>query len=75
VTRYTYEPIFNQIWTIADARELTPGFQASIGAVTSGRYTTRIFYDYQEGSAPVAEATKFGIDLSSVARGARRPQW
>ena len=52
-----------------DSRELMPGYQASIGAVTSGRYTSRVIFDYQEGTGPVPEAVVFGIDLSGMARG------
>lgn len=69
VTRFSYEPLYNQVATISDAREFTPGYAASIGTVTSGRYTTKVLFDYQEGTGAVTEATEFGIDISGVPRG------
>ncbi|MBI3722958.1 hypothetical protein HY251_03235, partial [bacterium] len=69
VTRFSYEPLFNQLASVTDAREFSSSYKPAIGLNAPGRFTTRFFFDYQEGTAPVAEATKYGIGLSSVPRG------
>ena len=54
----TYEPLFNQVATVTDPRGTDPSFVPPFGASgTTGRYTTKFFYGYQEMTAfPVAEA-------------------
>jgi hypothetical protein len=68
VTRMTYEPLFQQLASITDPRGTAP-YTAPLGSWSAERYTTRFFFDYQEGSGPVAEAVALGIDLSGVDRG------
>lgn len=69
VVRYTYEPLYNQIASITSPRGNAANFTPPIGSASAARYTQRFFYDYQESSDAVPEATKWGIDLSGVARG------
>ncbi|MCI0636248.1 MAG: DUF6531 domain-containing protein, partial [Actinobacteria bacterium] len=69
VTTFTYEPLYNQVASITDPRGNATGFVPPLGAASAERYTTRFFFDYQESAEPVADAEKFGIDLSSIARG------
>ncbi|MBL4849526.1 MAG: RHS repeat protein [Planctomycetes bacterium] len=69
VTTFTYEPLYNRVASVTDPRGNASGYVAPIGTVSAARYTSRVFYDYQEHSDPVDQALEFGIDLSSVARG------
>ncbi|MCI0636258.1 MAG: hypothetical protein L0206_20440, partial [Actinobacteria bacterium] len=69
VTRFAYEPLYNQLAAMTDPRGNATAFLPPIGTASPERYTTRFFFDYQEGSDPVEEAVRFGIDISAVARG------
>ena len=57
VTRYTYEPVFNQVRTVTDPRGFPTGVppldvngHLDLNDPTVMRYTTTTFFDYQEGS-------------------------
>ncbi len=66
----TYEPLYQQLASESDPREHTAGFVPPINpTVTSDRYISRWYYDYQEGSATVPEAADWDISLAGVARG------
>jgi len=67
--RRTYEPLYQQLASQSDPREHDAGFVPPIGTKAPGRYVRRWFYDYQEHSAPVAEAAEWGLSLASVSRG------
>lgn len=69
VTRYTYEPLFQQVASVTDPRGQAPGFTPPIGEADAARYTTRILFDYQESQQPVPLADALGIDLGGVPRG------
>lgn len=63
VTYYTYEPLFNQIASITDARGIDPFFRAPNpgNPVNPVRYTTNFDYDYQESTGVIEEAAQFGL--------------
>ena len=69
VTRFTYEALYNQVASTTDPRGNAANFEPPLGMASAGRYTTHSFYDYQEGTAEIAGAMKFGIDLTGVERG------
>src|SRR5579883_2043345 len=69
VSTMTYEPLFQQLATATDPRGNAAGYTPALGTATKARYTSTFFYDYQEGTASVPEAVKWGISLSSVQRG------
>lgn len=69
VTTYTYEPLFNQLATATDPRGNDPAYVPPIGNQSAARYTTQVFYDYQESSDPVPLAELLNIDISGIARG------
>jgi YD repeat-containing protein len=69
VTTFTYEPLFNQLASITDPRGNATAFVPPLGVASADRYTTRWTFDYQEGSAPVAEADTFGVDITGIPRG------
>ena len=69
VTTFTYEPLYNRIASMTDPRGNAQGYVAPIGTVSAARYTSRVFYDYQEHTDPVEQAIEFEIDLSAVPRG------
>jgi RHS repeat-associated protein len=51
VTTYTYEPIYNQVHTMTEARGNDPSYVPPNGDPNSpSRYTTVYTYDYQEGT-------------------------
>ena len=57
VTRYTYEPVFNQRRTTTDPRAFPAGSvpldafgHLNLGNSLVARYTTTLFFDYQEGT-------------------------
>lgn len=68
VTTYSYEPVFNQLATITDPRGNASGFVPPIPPFSANRYRTYFYYDYQEDSGPVADAVKYGINLTGVMR-------
>lgn len=68
VTRMTYEPLCQRLASITDPRGTAP-YTAPLGSWSAERYTSRMVFDYQEGSGPVPDAVEFGIDLSSMDRG------
>jgi RHS repeat-associated protein len=50
-TTYTYEPIYNQVHTMTEARGNDPSYVPQNGGPNSpARYTTVYTYDYQEGT-------------------------
>jgi YD repeat-containing protein len=65
VTAYTYEPLYNQLASVTDARGYAAESNAPDGTKASPeRYTRRLFYDYQEtGGAGIEEAGRFGIHI------------
>lgn len=69
-TRYTYEPLYNQIASITDSRGIAPGFRAPPGSafrpVSPSRYTTSFIYDYQEDDQLVPDAARFGIEVRGL---------
>ena len=69
VTKFTYEPLFNQVSSVIDPRGNSATFAPSIGTASPARYTTQMLFDYQEGSGSVQQASDWGIDLSGMARG------
>jgi RHS repeat-associated protein len=50
VTKFTYEPIFDQVRTIIDARGNDANYQPPLGTASAQRYTTTFTFDYQEGT-------------------------
>jgi RHS repeat-associated protein len=68
VTR-TYEPIYNQIRTVTEARGNDPSFRPQNGGATSAdRYTTVYIYDYQEGTDFAGLARQLGVSEDEVRR-------
>jgi len=49
-SRFTYEPLFNQIRTVTDARGNDPSFLPPLGAWSAERYRTSYVYDYEEAA-------------------------
>ncbi len=69
ITTYTYEPIFNQIHTMTEARGNDPSYVPQNGGANSAaRYTTTYTYDYQERTnfAGLAATIGGGITASQV---------
>jgi RHS repeat-associated protein len=65
----TYEPIYNQVRTVTEARGNDPAYLPQNGGATSAeRYTTRYIFDYQEGSNFAALARELGVSESEVRR-------
>jgi hypothetical protein len=71
VTLYSYEPLYRQVSSSTDPRKTATAFEPSLGEASAARYTTRFFYDYQEGNEDIPEAQKFDIDIAAVERGLR----
>lgn len=65
VTTYTYEPIYNRRATITDPRGNATTFTPPIGSASAERYTSRLYYDYQEGTPAqiLALAAELEVDL------------
>ncbi|MCI0633851.1 MAG: DUF6531 domain-containing protein, partial [Actinobacteria bacterium] len=65
VTTYVYEPIHNQLAAHTDPRGNASGFEPPLGEASPARYSTRWFFDYQEGDAQsvLALAAARGVDL------------
>src|SRR5262249_35218173 len=71
-TTYTYEPIYNQVRTMTEARGNDPSYVPQNGGANSpGRYTTVYTYDFQEGTNFSALGSILGI--SAAAAQARLP--
>lgn len=52
MTRYTYDPVFNQLLTETDARAYWPNFVPPNGGIASEqRYQTRYFYEFMESAS------------------------
>ncbi len=68
LTSYSYEPIFNQMKSVTDARGNDPSFVPPIDPGITGpdRYTTRFTFDYQEGANEAALALELGITVPEV---------
>ena len=61
-TVYTYEPLYNQVRTVTEARGYDPVYVPQNGGIsTPGRYTTTLVFDYQEAQGQPIEALDFGI--------------
>ncbi|MEZ6186475.1 MAG: HYR domain-containing protein [Planctomycetota bacterium] len=69
VTTFSYEPLFLRLASVTDPRGNATGYVPPLGTPSAARYTTTTTFDYQEGTDPVPEAARFGIDLSGIARG------
>lgn len=69
-TEVTYEPIYQQPAAVTDSRGLDPGFVPPIpdprGRSQRERYTTRYFFDYQEGN-PVSVLPMLAAKLGTTA--------
>ncbi|MDC0936556.1 Calx-beta domain-containing protein, partial [Pirellulales bacterium] len=64
---FTYEPIYNQLFTHVEARGLDPNHvPQNGGATSSARYTTTYAYDYQEGTDFAGLAAELGISALDV---------
>ena len=68
VSTFSYEPLFNRLASVTDPRGNATGFVPPLGTASPARYTTTFLFDWQEGSDPIAEAVKFGIDVSGYPR-------
>ena len=61
-TTLVYEPIYNQIHSVTEARGNDPGYLPQNGGVTSPkRYTTIFTFDYQEGDNLAALAEELSL--------------
>ncbi|MBI4470495.1 MAG: RHS repeat protein [Acidobacteria bacterium] len=70
VTSFTYEPVYNQVQTITEARGSDPNYVPQNGGANSpDRYRTARIFDYQEGTAIRAYAQRFGINLGDIPMG------
>jgi RHS repeat-associated protein len=66
ITRYTYEPLFNQPISITLPRGNDPSYvPQNGGAQSAARYTVRHDYDWQEAATPPAQAVELGIAIPS----------
>src|SRR5439155_27173851 len=60
-TSYTYEPIYNQVRSLTEARGNDPGFvPQNGGAQSAARYTTVYTFDYEERCDFAAISTNIG---------------
>ncbi|HXF05615.1 MAG TPA: DUF6531 domain-containing protein, partial [Blastocatellia bacterium] len=65
----TYEPIYNQVRTVTEARGNDPTYVPQNGGANSPeRYTTVYIFDYQEGTNFAALARELGVSESEVRR-------
>ena len=69
VTTIEYEPLNNRVRKMSGPRGNDPGYAPPLGSQSAARYTKTYTFDYQEGTDPVSDAVKFGIDLSGMPRG------
>jgi YD repeat-containing protein len=66
-TSYTYEPVYNQVRTVTEARGNDSRYvPQNGGAASAARYTTTSTFDYQEGNNSAALAAKTGLTQSAV---------
>jgi len=66
-TTYTYEPIYNQLRSVTEARGNDPSYLPQNGGATSpARYTTVYVFDYQEGQNFAALANELGVSQDAV---------
>ncbi len=67
-TRFTYEPIYNQLRTVVEARGNDPTYVPQNGGPNSpGRYTTTYTYDYQESTNFAALGGPMGLTPAQAA--------
>ncbi|MCG8356303.1 MAG: DUF6531 domain-containing protein [Kiloniellales bacterium] len=67
-TTYTYEPIYNQVRSVVEARGNDPSYVPQNGGATSAnRYRTRNIFDYQEGGNTAALAAAMNRPVAEVA--------
>ncbi|HZE88476.1 MAG TPA: RHS repeat domain-containing protein, partial [Verrucomicrobiae bacterium] len=68
VTAFSYEPIYNQLRTMCDARGTDPGFTPPVdpGVTGCARYTTRQTFDYEEGCDAAAVGARVGRSAAEV---------
>jgi RHS repeat-associated protein len=72
-TSFTYEPIYNRIRTVTEARGHDPGYSPPNGGPNSpGRYTTANIFDYQEGENFAALAARLGVSEAEIRERLRR---
>jgi RHS repeat-associated protein len=68
VTSYTYEPVYNQVRSVTEARGNDPGYAPPNGGPASAaRYTTTYTFDYQEGDNLAALAARTGLTQNNLA--------
>jgi RHS repeat-associated protein len=66
-TTYTYEPIYNQVHTMTEARGNDPSYVPPNGGSNSpARYTTVYTYDYQEGTDFTDLGKILGVSATQV---------
>jgi YD repeat-containing protein len=66
-TTYAYEPIYNQLARVTEARGNDPSYVPQNGGANSPqRYTTVYTFDYQEGTNFAALARELGISEAEV---------
>lgn len=66
-TTYTYEPIYNQVRTVTEARSNDPGYVPQNGGANSPtRYRTVWTFDYQEGTNFAGLGLKIGRTPAEV---------
>jgi RHS repeat-associated protein len=65
--KFAYEPIYQQMAAYIEERGNAPGFSPQNGgAASAARYTTRMIFDYQEGTNVAALAAVRGLPESFV---------
>lgn len=69
VSRFSFEPLYNQIASTTDPRGNSPTYTPPLSSFNADRYTTFIYYDYQEGNQPIPDVAKFNLDISGAVRG------
>jgi RHS repeat-associated protein len=66
-TTYTYEPIYNHLHTMTEARGNDPTYvPQNGGAQSAARYTTTYTYDYQEGTNFAALGAPLGLTAAQT---------
>ena len=69
VTTKTYEPLYNRPASVTGPRGNASNYNPPIGTASKERYTTRSFFDYQEGTGPIPDVLAFNIDMQNIQRG------